>query len=359
MLLKSLASKTARLRITVFARRLASYSVRFFRELAARGHALELIYTPAADAAPYAEFNLGFCAIAVADGDGDYRRQWLQQPDANLPDAALIVGWTEASERRAGRRLRRLGRPVVCGIDNPWRGTLRQRVGMLIAPWYLQPMANIAWVPGAPQVALARRLGFARVEQGYYCADFERFACTTPLASRQPALLFTGRLVTDKGVDLLVAAYRAYRQAVREPLALRVAGTGPLAPLLRGVPGIEALGFVQPAELPALMARCQALVLPSRVENWGVVIHEAAAASLPVLASAQCHATSRFVRDGDSGLVFAPTASALRDALLRFHHQDAAARQAMSQASHTLALTWRPLGQVELFEHLISSTAAS
>lgn len=257
-------------------------------------------------------------------------------------------------ERAFGRRLRRLGRPVVCAIDNPWKGSGRQWLGVMTAPFYLRPMANIAWVAGAAQARFARRLGFPVVAEGLYCADIEAYAGDRPLAEREPALLFTGRLVTDKGIDLLLAAYRQYRDQVAEPLELWLAGTGPLAGLAEQQPGVRALGFVQPAALPALMARCQALVLPSRVENWGVVIHEAAAAGLPVLASRACMAAGRFVRDGVSGFVYeAGSVPALLVAMRQFHELDRRERQLMSRQSKDLALTWSPYLQAERFEALL------
>lgn len=341
------------LRLTIFSRQLAPYAVCFLRHLAGRGHELELIYEPAAGAAPFAAFDLSFCERAVADGDREARRAWLRRPDAELPDAALIGGWIEPLERAAGRRLRRLGRPVVCGIDNPWTGTLRQYLGMAAAPFMLWPMANIAWVAGAPQARLARRLGFSTVAEGLYCADVEAYRCDQPLAQREPALLFTGRLVADKGVDLLLAAYREYRQQVESPLQLWLAGTGPMAALAEGQPGVHALGFVQPSALPGLMARCRALVLPSRLENWGVVIHEAAAAGLPVLASRACMAAGRFVRDGETGYLYEAEIVALLATLLRFHHLEPKVLQAMSRQSKDLALTWTPFLQAERFEALL------
>lgn len=350
----------ATLRITVFSRALAPYSVCFLRHLAARGHRIELIYDPVAGAAPFSGFDLGFCERAVADGDGEHRRAWLQRPDRELPDAALIGGWIDPLERAAGRRLRRLGRPVACAIDNPWAGNLRQWLGVLAAPFHLRPMANIAWVAGASQARFARRLGFPVVAEGLYCADVEAYACGLELADREPALLFTGRLVPDKGVDLLLSAYRQYRDRVAEPLQLWVAGTGPLAVQAGSQPGLRPLGFVQPAALPALMARCQALVLPSRVENWGVVIHEAAAAGLPVLASRACMAAGRFVDDGRSGYLYeSHSEAALVEALLRFHDLDRGRRQAMSRQSKDLALTWTPFLQAERFETLLRASGSA
>lgn len=342
------------MRITVFARRLAPYTVSFLRSLAGRGHAIELLYEAAAGEAPFAGFDLSFCVSAHAEVAGDvHHREWLQRADADLPDAAWIAGWTHPLERAAGRRLRQLGRPVVCGLDNPWRGTVRQWLGCAAAPWLLRPMSDRAWVAGPPQALFARRLGYRQIETGLYCADVEAYRCDRPLDARAPAFLFTGRLVADKGFDLLIEAYRRYRQQVPLPLALDVAGVGPLAVLAEGQPGVRTRGFVQACDLPTLMADSQALILPSRLENWGVVIQEAAVAGLPVLASRVCGAASTYVRDGESGFVFAPTVPGILDALLAFHAQSSTQRQAMSLKSQKLGLILTPALQVQRFESLV------
>ncbi len=52
------------------------------------------------------------------------------------------------------------------------------------------------------------------------------------------------------------------------------------------------------------MGRAGALVLPSRIDHWGVVIHEATCAGLPVIASRNCFATVDLVQDGINGFIF-------------------------------------------------------
>ncbi|HEX8246399.1 MAG TPA: glycosyltransferase family 4 protein, partial [Longimicrobium sp.] len=63
-------------------------------------------------------------------------------------------------------------------------------------------------------------------------------------------------------------------------------------------------GFVQPADLPRWFAAADAFVLPSHAEGWGVVVPEAMAAGLPVLASERVNAAADLVRDGVCGWRF-------------------------------------------------------
>jgi glycosyltransferase involved in cell wall biosynthesis len=131
-----------------------------------------------------------------------------------------------------------------------------------------------------------------------YMADINQFACAVPICQRHANFLFIGRLVSLKGVEELAGAYLAYREQVSKPWGLKVAGSGPLENLLRRIPGVDLLGFVQPTAVRELMRDARCFVLPSRWEPWGVVIHEAAAAGLPIIATYSCGATTMFVGTG-------------------------------------------------------------
>jgi glycosyltransferase involved in cell wall biosynthesis len=123
-------------------------------------------------------------------------------------------------------------------------------------------------------------------------------------------LLFVGRLSEEKGVRSLLAA------AARLPAGqrVRVAGSGPLADLLQGAPGIEILGALSPAQVAYEMGRAAALVLPSIwYENFPRTLVEAFSAGLPVIAS-RIGALAELVTEGETGLLFEPgDAAALAD----------------------------------------------
>jgi glycosyltransferase involved in cell wall biosynthesis len=117
----------------------------------------------------------------------------------------------------------------------------------------------------------------------------------------QVLVLFVGRLVREKGVETLA---RAWQQAeLGSDAVLALAGDGPLT-----APGTR-LGFVERAELPALYAAADVVVLPSIrtrtfTEPWGLVTNEAMHQGTPVVSSdAVGAAAGGLVRDGRNGLV--------------------------------------------------------
>ena len=122
-------------------------------------------------------------------------------------------------------------------------------------------------------------------------------------------VLFVGRLVEDKGVRVLLEAWREANLGPTARLAL--AGAGPLkAEAERVRSGVRVLGYLGPLELPALYAAADVLVLPSVrtatfTEPWGLVTNEAMLQRTPVIASdAVGAAAGGLVRDGRNGLVF-------------------------------------------------------
>ncbi len=295
--------------------------------------------------APYADSTSSWISRRyIYDETPGYRLIELLQEFQ--PDVMLVTSWHVNRYRAACRQFSHALR--VCCMDNQWRGTAKQRFGALVWPWALEPLYDAMFLPGEPQVSFARRLGFAphRVWRGLYCADHPEFAAVYQrgICTRLPkSFLFTGRLSAEKGVTTLAAAYRAYRKQEEAPWPLTVVGTGPLQSTLADIPGVALCGFVQPKLLPHLFANAGCLVLPSLFEPWGVVIHEGAAAGLPIICTSACGAAVHLVNDRSGFVVPAGNVEELALALSRFTHLADDTRQAMSAASFDLSLQYTPV----------------
>ncbi|MDQ4040526.1 MAG: glycosyltransferase [Actinomycetota bacterium] len=157
-------------------------------------------------------------------------------------------------------------------------------------------------------------------------------------ADREPLVLFAGRHIREKRVDVIPAAIAAARRS--EP-ALRglILGDGPeraavLDAISReGLEGVvDAPGFVPPAEVDAAFARATCLVLPSVREGYGLVVIEAAAAGTPsVVARGPDNAAVELVEDGVNGFVAdSPDAEALGAAIVSVHSGGAELRERTS-----------------------------
>jgi glycosyltransferase involved in cell wall biosynthesis len=155
-----------------------------------------------------------------------------------------------------------------------------------------------------------------------------------------PLILYVGRLVPEKGVDVLLKAF----EAVREEATLVLIGDGPLAAQAVGRRRTRALGVLSRESLPAAYAAATATVLasvptPRFREPWGLTCNESMYQGTPVIASASVGAVAGgLIRDGESGLVVTPgdagalaraISQLLRDAPLR-SRLGAAAREAVA-----------------------------
>lgn len=122
-----------------------------------------------------------------------------------------------------------------------------------------------------------------------------------PEDGAREGVLFVGRLAEEKGLSTLCAAAR-----LAPDVAVRVAGTGPQAGLLQGIPSVTSLGALSAAEVREAMCGAQALVMPSLwYENFPRTLVEAFACALPVIAS-RIGALAELVEDGVTGLLFEP-----------------------------------------------------
>jgi glycosyltransferase involved in cell wall biosynthesis len=158
-----------------------------------------------------------------------------------------------------------------------------------------------------------------------------------------PLVLYVGRLVEEKGIEDLLAAWRALgsgpsvedresdpltpglsrgaRAADPFPLdaprhasppTLVAIGDGPLAEQVQATPNARLLGPLPRERLPVAYAAADALVLPSIPtprfrEPWGLVCNEALHQATPVVATTAVGAVAGgLIRDGETGLVVSP-----------------------------------------------------
>lgn len=121
-------------------------------------------------------------------------------------------------------------------------------------------------------------------------------------------LLCLGRRDVLKGVDRLVAAFRAFRESrPSSDLYLTLAGPGEGC-YTDTDQGVIDLGLVSEAEKAALLQSCLALCQPSANESFSRVLFEAWACGKPVIAHRDCLATAMAVQASGGGWTTGPEA---------------------------------------------------
>ncbi|HWE08125.1 MAG TPA: glycosyltransferase family 4 protein [Solirubrobacteraceae bacterium] len=171
-----------------------------------------------------------------------------------------------------------------------------------------------------------------------------------------PLVLYAGRLVADKGIEVLA---RAWPQ-VSEPGTLVLAGDGPLTDLAAAVPGARVIGALPRARLPVAYAAAEFAVLPSIPtprfkEPWGLVCNEAMHQGRPVVATTAVGAVAGgLVRENDTGLVVPPNDSrALAGAINRLL-RDAALRARLGEAARTAVAGYTYEAMADAFDRALA-----
>jgi glycosyltransferase involved in cell wall biosynthesis len=104
---------------------------------------------------------------------------------------------------------------------------------------------------------------------------------------RRPIVLAVGRLTAQKGFGTLVEAAATWGDMDPVPRVM-IAGDGPLGPDLRAKAaalGVDAEFLGHRDDVPALLAACDVLVVPSHWEGQPLVLHEALRAGAAIIAT--------------------------------------------------------------------------
>jgi len=155
--------------------------------------------------------------------------------------------------------------------------------------------------------------------------------------------LFAGRLIPDKGVDILLAALARISDPPM-PLALDIIGEGPRRPdcervaATRGLLTIRVLDPVSPTAFLQLLGDYHALLIPSLSDEQPRLLFDAASQAVPVIAS-DTDGIRPYVRPNETGwLLPRGDASALANAITR-GSRELGALERMGKTSLARAIT--------------------
>jgi len=158
------------------------------------------------------------------------------------------------------------------------------------------------------------------VYNGVDTAKFRLPDRAAPGAAGERRAVFVGNLIDVKGVDILIRAMRLLKGKMN--LTLDIYGNGPGAKRYKDLVEREGLsdrisfrGPIDHDRLPETLARYTFLVLPSRHETFGIVLVEAMACGIPVIA-ARAGGTEEVLCDDEAGILVEPEApQALADGI--------------------------------------------
>ena len=318
--LVSFNSNSNTMRIVICWSDISGYMAACFRELASRPDIdLKVIAWASGRRGSQAAFEdrltAGFSCRLLEPEERDNFTTIRNEVIAYRPDAVLLCGWFVDAYRRLPRDRELTKVRFSMGMDTPWWGTPRQYLAKWKVGSFVRKMHCVI-VTGERSWQYAIRLGVgrSRIRRGMYGVDYDLLAETfsTRSADGWPkSFLFAGRYAPEKGLDILLEAYRNYRRRCAEsqsnPWSLICCGQGPLASMLSGKEpeGVTDLGFQQPKEMLRRFTESGVLVLPSLFDPWPLILVESCAAGLPVIASDACGSAVEMLRPHHNGWIVA------------------------------------------------------
>ncbi|WP_373285387.1 glycosyltransferase [Hymenobacter qilianensis] len=263
-------------------------------------------------------------------------------------------------QRASGRRLKAWRNWAYWHLIEA--GVVNESTGLLFTCETERLLAHEPFTPYRPQRELVVGLG-VEAPPPFTPRMQEAFLATCPALHNRPYLLFLSRIDEKKGVDLLINGYKVlFRQLAKDAACgARAAGLGegstslPFACAEMPTLVIAGPGLNSPygqrlrqaaAELPASAVffpgmltgaakwgafyGCEAFVLPSHQENFGIAVVEALACSKPVLITDKVNIWREVVANG-CGLVADDTLTGTQELLERWINSPSAQKKLMGQ----------------------------
>jgi glycosyltransferase involved in cell wall biosynthesis len=335
---------------------LAEYTLACMRELAASGVQVHTVHFPVNKEAPFVFQQTA--GLTLYDRRSFSRKALEQAVERLGPSAIVCSGWIDKEYVAVCKKFSHVSTTILA-FDNKWQGTLKQHLASWVGRFTIANHFDFAWVPGAQQAVFAHKLGFTeeRIAKGFYSCDHKKFSGIYERTKNNEVVperfIYAGRYYGFKGVTELWEAFTELKSEYPNAWELWCMGAGDLRPVEH--PAIKHFGFVQPGEMEGYMRATGVFVMPSRIEPWGVALHEFTAAGFPVICSSAVGAAEAFLREGKNGFLFeAGNKQALKDAMRKMVASDKKKLQEMSRESVKLAGVITPASWSQTLLKLIS-----
>jgi glycosyltransferase involved in cell wall biosynthesis len=240
------------------------------------------------------------------------------------------------------------------------------------------PRVDAILTPGEDGRAFARRYGgsnerihcvphvidAARFSEASIAGD-ERELFRHQLGLRGVTFAYVGRLYVEKGLLFLIDAFAELQRSTTEDVSLLFVGDGPDEAYIRersataGIRNVVFCGFQHSDLLPRFYSAADAFVFPTLGEPFGMVVLEAMACGLPVVATTTTGEIATRVTDGVNGFIVEPADSkALLDRMTTLA-SDQELRRRMGRASSQRVADQTPEIWAVAFEAAVEKVLAT
>jgi len=192
----------------------------------------------------------------------------------------------------------------------------------------------------------------------------ERDRIRNAYAIRGVTFIYVGRFLPGKGLKYLVVAFSKLQRESTTPITLLLVGTGDKEAELRklcvdcGATNVVFAGYHGLDSLPSMYAAADVFVFPTLGDTFGLVVSEAMAFGLPVIATTAAGEIAGRVVKGINGFLVPPADSGALLERMRVLARDTELRHRMGKASLDKVADQTPNLWAEAFESAIDKILA-
>jgi 1,2-diacylglycerol 3-alpha-glucosyltransferase len=250
-------------------------------------------------------------------------KQFLER---EKPDIAVVADYSRPSMRFIARWVKRNGGKTILPAVSCAEDTRRFFLREMVKGFILRQLFDAVCAAGERTQRYFKSLGFSQeriwkqfnvIENDHFLlgskqAKDAQYLIREKLHLPQKYFLFVGALEPWKNSFYLLDSYINYRRSGGQ-WGLVFVGTGSqLIALQQKVKSEQILdvifaGMQNYKVLPSFYGLASCFIIPSLSEPWGLVVNEAEAAGLPILASNKCGCIPELVHRGINGYIFNPT----------------------------------------------------
>lgn len=270
------------------------------------------------------------------------------------PQVIITTGWADAEYHAAVLWAKKS--KVPCSVISDSTETDVKRYWVL--EWIKRQIIknySTALVAGTRSREYMEKLGMPsdRISTAWDVVDNQYFFESSLKLKNDPVLkekyplpdryfLCVSRYIHKKNIPYLIRNFAAFiRDMKHDRPFLVLLGTGEFQEEINRIIDSEGInnyiyqfGFIQYDEIPYFYSSALALILPSRADQWGLVVNEAMASGLPVVVSEKCGCSDDLVENHKNGFLFNPgMAGELKEALNEFLSLDDEKIKSMKQYS--------------------------
>ncbi len=248
--------------------------------------------------------------------------------DAKL-DALMMFGWNRKTFVQGAIAALRTKTPLLIRLDSQLSPRRAMWKRIVKYPFYSAVLPRLAHYlsPGSRTDEYLRHYGVPadRIHRLAHMIDTDRFAAGAAQARKSGAtrtlrtqwgagdndfvLLFVGKLIERKRIDLILEALRILRTQDPEAFARTkfwIAGDGPLRVSFEAFVKTHALpvsflGFLNQSHLPGTYPSADCVILTSSDDTWGLIVNEAFACGVPAIVANGVGCAPELIEDDVTG----------------------------------------------------------